>query len=218
MAQYRTVTEFLTKMRNAYNESRKKYIEADDKLQAVNKQWKAELSRGWNNAQQKQADTERYGNIIENLKRQKAEIISSFNAEIEGIKAECDNVFSIYDRATGDKIDLATVELLKSGILRTDELKALTDDFNGNCAMLRMIGNYAFNKGEAEKDKELIMLGEKFKDYHFPYKEHIENLADLSCQVIRDDRHYADLMASVYDEKADEIFSKAEGINVKVCD
>lgn len=89
MAQYRTVTEFLIKMRNAYNESRKKYIEADDKLQEVNKQWKAELSRGWNNAQQKQADTERYGNIIENLKRQKAEIISNFNTEIEGIKAEC---------------------------------------------------------------------------------------------------------------------------------
>ena len=152
------------------------------------------------------------------IKKQLSELINNTNAEYEQIKAECEAVFGEYDRATGKKVDLATVELLKSGILRPDEIKALINDFNGNSAMLRIIGDYAYKKGKEEKDNELFSIGTQYKDYHIPYNEHLDTLIMWSQKAMHDNRGLSDGIAKVYDEQADRIFADAEGVYIKVSD
>ncbi len=112
-------------------------------------------------------------------------ISKSPSREFDKIQAEADSVFGAYDRATPDKLDMSAVELLKSGILRADEFKTLADTFKDNCTMLRLIGKYAHEQGEAANDKELIRYGKELEAYHFPYREPIEKLIDKSKRNIR---------------------------------
>ena len=154
MAQYRNVTEFLTKIRETYNKAREEYTLLNDRLDKIEALRVRDIKRGWANPQFQKEDTETYQKNKAEIKKQLSELINNTNAEYEKIKAECEAVFGEYDRSTGKKVDLATVELLKSGILRPDEIKALINDFNGNSAMLRIIGDYAYKRGKEEKDKQ----------------------------------------------------------------
>ena len=216
MAQYRTVTEFLTKIRDTYNKAREGYTLLNDKLDRLEAMRKRDIERGWSNAQFQREDTETYQKNKAEIKNQLSELINNTNAEYEKIKAECEAVFGEYDRATGKKVDLATIELLKSGILRPDEIKALINDFNGNSAMLRIIGDYAYKKGKEEKNNELFSIGTQYKDYHIPYNEHLDTLIMWSQKAMRDDRGLSDGIARVYDEQADKIFEGAEGVYITV--
>lgn len=216
MAQYRTVTEFLSKIRDTYNKAREGYTLLNDKLDRLEAMRKRDIERGWSNAQFQREDTETYQKNKAEIKNQLSELINNTNAEYEKIKAECEAVFGEYDRATGKKVDLATVELLKSGILRPEEIKALINDFNGNSAMLRIIGNYAYNRGKEEKDNELFAIGTQYKDYRIPYNEHLDTLIMWSQKAMRDDRGLSDGIARVYDEQADKIFEGAEGVYITV--
>ena len=216
MAQYRNVTEFLTKIREAYNKAREEYTLLNDKLDKIEALRKRDIERGWANPQFQKEDTETYQKNKAEVKKQLTELINNTNAEYERIKAECDAVFGDYDRATGKKVDLATLELLKSGILRPDEIKALVKDFDGNSAMLRIIGDYAYKRGGEEKNGDLLSVGAQYKDYRFPYKEHIDTLIMWGQKAMRDDRGLSDGIARIYDEQADKIFADAESIYITV--
>ena len=216
MAKNRTVTEFLMKIRETYNRAREEYTLLNDKLDKIEALRKRDIERGWANPQFQKEDTETYQKNKAEVKKQLSELINNTNAEYEKIKAECEAVFGEYDRATGKKVDLATIELLKSGILRPDEIKALINDFNGNSAMLRIIGDYAYKRGGEEKNRDLLYIGAQYKDYRFPYKEHIDTLIMWSQKAMRDDRRLSDGIARVYDEQADKVFADAEGIYITV--
>lgn len=216
MAKYRNVKEFLSKIREVYETARAEYTVLNDKLQNVNESWNAELSRGWANISQRQADTQKYESIKADLQREIRELIQRSYAEFEKIKLECEEVFSPYDRATGSKIDLTTLELLKSGILREDEIKALAIEYDGNCTMLRLIGKYAIEQGTKYNNNAMRNLGTELQNYHFPYREHIDELIRWSKKGLREDREVSDRMALFYNQTADEIFSKAEGIYITV--
>lgn len=214
MARHRTVTEFLLKVRETYNKAREQYVELSDRVVKLNNEWENEKRRGWSNAEQETADRERYNRMRSDAKKALADHIDGTNAKFQEILDECDSVFAIYDRATGDKVDLATIELLKSDILRVDEIEALINDFNGNTAMLRLIGDYAYRKGEKENNSELRAKGTALKGYRFKYKEYIDSLVYLSQQALREDRYLSDGIAKQYDEQADGIFAGAEGIYI----
>ena len=216
MAKNRTVTEFLMKIRETYNRAREEYTLLNDKLDKIEALRKRDIERGWANPQFQKEDTETYQKNKAEVKKQLSELINNTNAEYEKIKAECEAVFGEYDRATGKKVDLATIELLKSGILRPDEIKALINDFNGNSAMLRIIGDYAYKRGGEEKNRDLLYIGAQYKDYRFPYKEHIDTLIMWSQKAMRDERRLSDGIARVYDEQADKVFADAEGIYITV--
>lgn len=102
--------------------------------------------------------------------------------------------------------------------MRPDEIKALINDFNGNSAMLRIIGDYAYKRGGEEKNGDLLSVGAQYKDYRFPYKEHIDTLIMWGQKAMRDDRGLSDGIARIYDEQADKIFADAEGIYITVND
>lgn len=216
MAQYRNVTEFLTKIRETYNKAREEYTLLNDRLDKIEALRVRDIKRGWANSQIQREDTETYQNNKAEIKKQIRAVIDNTNAEYEKIKAECEAVFGEYDRATGKKVDLATVELLKSGILRPDEIKALINDFNGNSAMLRIIGDYAYKRGKEEKDNELFAIGTQYKDYRIPYNEHLDTLIMWGQKAMREDRGLSDGIARVYDEQADKIFAGAEKIYITV--
>ena len=216
MAQYRNVTEFLTKIRETYNKAREEYTLLNDRLDKIEALRKRDIARGWSNSKYEREDTETYQKNKAEIKKQLSELINNTNAEYERIKSECEAVFGEYDRATGKKVDLATVELLKSGILRPDEIKALINDFNGNSAMLRIIGDYAYKRGGEEKNGDLLSVGAQYKDYRFPYKEHIDTLIMWGQKAMRDDRGLSDGIARIYDEQADKIFADAENIYITV--
>ena len=216
MAQYRNVTEFLTKIRETYNKAREEYTLLNDRLDKIEALRKRDIARGWSNSKYEREDTETYQKNKAEIKKQLSELINNTNAEYERIKSECEAVFGEYDRATGKKVDLATLELLKSGILRPDEIKALVRDFDGNSAMLRIIGDYAYKRGGEEKNGDLLSVGAQYKDYRFPYKEHIDTLIMWGQKAMRDDRGLSDGIARIYDEQADKIFADAESIYITV--
>lgn len=216
MARNRTITEFLMKIRETYNKAREEYTLLNDKLDKIEALRKRDIERGWANPQFQKEDTETYQKNKAEVKKQISELINNTSAEYERIKAESEAVFGDYDRATGKKVDLATVELLKSGILRPDEVSALVKDFDGNSAMLRIIGDYAYKRGKEEKNNYLLTIGTQYKDYRFPYKEHIDTLIMWGQKAMRDDRGLSDGIARVYDEQADKIFADAEGIYITV--
>ena len=216
MAQYRNVTEFLTKIRETYNKAREEYTLLNDRLDKIEALRVRDIKRGWANPQFQKENTKTYQKNKAEIKKQLSELINNTNAEYEKIKAECEAVFGEYDRATGKKVDLATVELLKSGILRTDEIKALINDFDGNLAMLSIIGDYDYKRGKEEKDNELFSIGAQYKDYRIPYNEYLDTLIMWGQKAMREDRGLSDGIARVYDEQADRIFAGAENIYITV--
>lgn len=218
MAQYRTVTEFLTKIRDEYTGARIKYTALNDELDNLNSEWQRDLNRGWFDMKIKKDDTVKYENKKRELQKQILSLIDDTNTKFNEIKTEADTVFGVFNRATGEKLDIATLELLKSGILSNDELKALANDFNGNITMLRLIGKYAEEraKNDNNANEEMKTLSNACKNAKIPYNEPIDSLIYWSQQGLRKDRALSDGIAKKYDEQADEIISEADGIFVQV--
>lgn len=182
MKQYRTVKEFLDKIKDKYADYRAEYDRLSEILTAKQEQWKNEVKRGWNTRKmhdeaesQYKAETQQIISALEAL-RKKAD--TEFNTILEN----ADNVFGRYNRATGDKLDLATVELLKSGILTDNEIKALADDFKGNVAMLRILGKYADER--AVNNTEMSTLAHTLNNAEIAYREPLETLITFGMEGI----------------------------------
>ena len=158
MAQYRNVKEFLDKINDKYKAHRAEYERLTEQYTRNAEQWKKEVARGWSNYKLQQEAKERHDKEQREIKKDLDELRTTANTDFENILAEADDVFGRYNRATGDKLDLATVELLKSGILSDNEIKALAKDFEGNVAMLRIIGKYAEERG-GKDNMEIIISG-----------------------------------------------------------
>ena len=62
MAQYRNVTEFLTKIRETYNKAREEYTLLNDRLDKIEALRVRDIKRGWANSQIQREDTETYQN------------------------------------------------------------------------------------------------------------------------------------------------------------
>ena len=157
MAQYRNVKEFLDKINAKYKVHRAEYERLNELYNLKGEEWKKELARGWSNQQMQKEARAKHEAEQSEIRNALEELRSTANKDFENILADADDVFGRYNRATGDKLDLATVELLKSGILSDNEIKALAKDFEGNVAMLRIIGKYAEER--ASKDNmEMTVL------------------------------------------------------------
>lgn len=217
MAQYRNVKEFLDKINDKYKVHRAEYERLNELYNLKAEEWKKELARGWSNQQMQkearakhEAEQGEIRNALEELRR-------TASTDFENILAEADDVFGRYNRATGDKLDLATVELLKSGILSDNEIKALAKDFEGNVAMLRIIGKYADER--ASKDNiEMIALAHSLKNAEIPYREPLERLVFWSENGLKDDTIKAMAHNNHYENTYNELVEQSEGVYIKVSD
>ena len=217
MAQYRNVKEFLDKINDKYKVHRAEYERLNELYNLKGEEWKKELARGWSNQQMQKEARAKHEAEQSEIRNALEELRSTANKDFENILAEADDVFGRYNRATGDKLDLATVELLKSGILSDNEIKALADDFKGNVAMLRIIGKYADER--ASKDNiEMIALAHSLKNAEIPYREPMERLVFWSNEGLKADTIKAMAHNNHYDNTFNELVEQSEGVYIKVSD
>lgn len=215
MAQYRNVKEFLDKINDKYKAHRAEYERLNGQLTRNAEQWKKEIARGWSDHKEQQEARTRHETEQSTIKNALDELRRTANTDFENILAEADEVFGRYNRATGDKLDLATVELLKSGILSDNEIKALAKDFDGNVAMLRMIGKYAEER--ASKDNmEMTVLSHSLKNAEIPYREPLERLVFWGNTSIAEKDSRAMAGNSQFESMYNELVEQTEGVYITV--
>lgn len=215
MAQYRNVKEFLDKINDKYKAHRAEYERLNGQLTRNAEQWKKEIARGWSDHKEQQEARTRHETEQSTIKNALDELRRTANTDFENILAEADEVFGRYNRATGDKLDLATVELLKSGILSDNEIKALAKDFEGNVAMLRMIGKYAEER--ASKDNmEMVVLSHSLKNAEIPYREPLERLVFWGNTSIAEKDSRAMAGNSQFESMYNELVEQTEGVYITV--
>ena len=217
MAQYRNVKEFLDKINAKYKVHRAEYERLNELYNLKGEEWKKEVARGWNSPKMQQEARDKNEAKKKEIKNALDELRTTASKDFENILAEADDVFGRYNRATGDKLDLATVELLKSGILSDNEIKALAKDFEGNVAMIRIIGKYADER--ASKDNiEMIALAHSLKNAEIPYREPLDRLVFWSENGLKDDTIQPMAHNNQYENTYNELVEQSEGVYIKVSD
>lgn len=227
MAQYRNVKEFTDKIRKAYPKYREEYISLGNALIDSKKKWNEELRRGWRTHKEQQEATIKHEEEMRTLRIAFESIEDRASAEFETIKQECIEIFEPYNRATASMIDMPTLELLKSGILKDNELIDLADGFSDNITMLRLIGKYAEERANISDtiDRKMGSFAIKCKNASFPYIKPVNDIILWSTRAIRGDKDHRDKeqaiagatgIAKLYDETADKITAEAEKFYIKV--
>ncbi len=186
------VGDYLTEMNKAYTEKyRVIFEELTARRERENERWKAEIRRGWSNNIQRNMHEQEHKKTINELTEAINRLQIEAKADFDEILAEADERFEKHSRPTGDKIDLATVELLKSGILSDDDFPRLAKDFNGNVAMTRIIGKYAKERAEqsqiGEVKSKLNKLVFECEQDRFNYREPLAEFASLCEMALSDD-------------------------------
>lgn len=222
MAQYRNVKEFTDKIRNAYPKYREEYIKLGNAILEDKKQWSEECRRGWTTAEKGKIATLKHDEEARKLRLAFESIEDRAKAEFDEIKAECMKIFEPYNRATASMIDMPTLELLKSGILKDNELIDLANDFSDNVTMLRLIGKYAeekMNNAEAIENTQVLRdFTIRCKAAAFPYIVPVENLILWSLKAMRAEKEVSDketaisnsnAIARLYEQEADKLTTEA---------
>lgn len=217
MAQYRNVKEFLDKINDKYKAHRAEYERLNELFNRNVEEWKKEVARGWSNQQMQKEARAKHEAEQSEIKNALEELRRTASTDFENILAEADDVFGRYNRATGDKLDLATVELLKSGILSDNEIKALAKDFEGNVAMLRIIGKYAEERG-GKDNMEMTVLATNLKSAEIPYREPLERLVFWGNSGIAERDSRATAGNSQFETMYNELVEQSEGVYIKVSD
>ena len=215
MAQYRNVKEFLDKINGKYKAHRAEYESLTGQFTRNAEQWQKEIARGWSNYNLQQEAKAKHTAEQAEIRKALDDLRTTANTGFENILAEADDVFGRYNRATGDKLDLATVELLKSGILSDNEIKALAKDFEGNVAMLRIIGKYAEERG-GKDNMEMAVLARNLKTAEFPYREPLERLVFWGNSGIAERDSRATAGNSQFETMYNELVEQSEGLYITV--
>ena len=218
MAQYRNVKEFLDKINDKYKAHRAEYERLTEQYTRNAEQWQKEIARGWSNYNLQQEAKAKHTAEQAEIRKALDDLRTTANTDFENILAEADDVLGRYNRATGDKLDLATVELLKSGILSDNEIKALAKDFEGNVAMLRIIGKYAEERGGqgGKNNMEMAVLARNLKTAEFPYREPLERLIFWGNSGIAERDSRATAGNSQFDTMYNELVEQSEGLYITV--
>ena len=185
-----SVKDYLDELNNKYGEYRKEWETLSALRKTEDERWQSEIRRGWNDAKIKMQDQQKHNEKLRDIKNKFSELSANAQTYFKDVIAEADTRFERYNRATGDKIDLATVELLKTDVLSNGEIKALAGDFEGNIAMLRIIGKYADERAKTTTNdntkRELSALAYTCKSAEFNYRAPLEGYIDMAVNALAD--------------------------------
>lgn len=208
------VGDYLTEMNKVYTEKyRVKFEELTALRERENERWKDEIRRGWSDSIQRNIHEQEHQNALKELSEAINRLQIEATADFNEILAEADERFEKHSRPTGDKVDLATVELLKSGILSNDDFSRLAKDFHGNVAMTRIIGKYAKERAEqsqmGEVKSKLYKLASECEQDRFNYREPLSEFAALCEMALSDDscKKQYDIRANAYHRVLTEGYS-----------
>lgn len=187
-----SVSDYLEAMHKKYTEDyRNEWESLDKQYKAEEKRWHNEIRRGWTSSEMQRTDHRKHNDLITDFTKGFRLLSERAKAEFSDILAEADTRFERYARPTGDKVDLPTVELLKSDILADEDIIRLARDFDGNVAMTRIIGKYADERAKSSLNSnasaELKALAFECKKDHFNYREPLEAYMELAIHALASD-------------------------------
>lgn len=201
------VADYLEAMHKAYTEKfRSEWETLDRKYKNEEERWNEEVRRGWGDIKMKLNDKKAHSEALRGIRGEFEQLKRNATQTFDELMTEADGIFERHSRATGDKIDLQTIELLKSGALTDDELKALVGDFEGNIAMLHIIAPYVEERAKATQhinsSHELPAIAYKCKTAAFNYREPLERYAAVAEEALSADETHSKAYHKVLTEKA----------------
>ena len=208
---------YLEEIKNTYNEARKTYTELFNKADEVKAAWIKARSSGDLNAQGLEKAQDKYLKESADIQEQLESLISSTKKEFAAIRRRVDADFASKFKVNPDNLDMPTLELLKSGILKDSELSDLAGRFNDNITMLRLIGKYAQERADQNpNNKEIKSLAVALKNSEkMPHLEATDTLIFYAERGLRPDRITSDGIAAIFDENADRIISESGDITAE---
>lgn len=141
---------------DAYNEAARKLEKAEARYKEESSPYK---DPGHNNYEQQAKAARAKADMLEAQKalREAKNFMISETASIKAVGRELQEAVTREYAAKGEEVDLATLELMKSGILKAPEYFTLYEaaQGNGNNTMCRLIGKYAGEAADKAPTKEL---------------------------------------------------------------
>lgn len=214
-----SVSQYLEAMNEDYtNIYRKEWESLDNRWNAENKRWDNEIKRGWKDPDMSREHRRKHDETLKALKKEFAELAKKAEKGFNELITEADERFERHARPTGDKVDIATVELLKSGVLSDKEIVRLANDFMDNVAMRRIIGKYAKERAEktmsSENERELSKLAILCNQNLFNYREPLESYANMAIQGLSMQEHTAHAYNKVLTEHYPEVLENAKSLYI----
>ena len=154
MSKYNT---FARRLEDTFMEARRAYNEAADKVaEAEQAKAKAEAQHtetyvGECAARRARAEAR----LIEEkgkFDKAKKEIWAQYDRAVEALTRELSEAVRADNVADPDAIDNNALVLLQSGVMSVDDYEHFLSRFDGNSAMLKLVGKYASEAAEREKD------------------------------------------------------------------
>lgn len=155
----RTAADFITALRDIYNESRAVY----DSINANVEKAREKMDRaheaakevrgadaGVSNAKYEIAQAE-YKLANSEVRPAYNRMMNEHDAKVNALREQFAAFLDDHYAASPDKLDNATMQLLNSGICTPSELSRLIDRHKDNPTMLRIVGNFARNMREDKK-------------------------------------------------------------------
>lgn len=208
---------YLEEIRSTYEDARKAYTRLFNEADKIAATWnEARTSKDLSAYGRDKAQAEYLRASAEN-KDQLESLISSTKKKFSEIRNRVDADFAGKFKINPDSLDMPTLELLKSGILKDKELSDLAERFNGNVTMLRMIGKYAQERADRNPDnKEMISLAAALRNSEkMPHLEATDTLIFYAERGLRPDKLISDGVAAIFDENADRIIKEAGDISAE---
>lgn len=214
-----SVSDYLEAMHKKYTEDyRKEWESLDKQYKAEEKRWHDEIRRGWVNSEMQRTDHLKHNDMMTDFTKGFRLLSERAKSELSDILAEADTRFERFARPTGDKVDLATVELLKNDILADEDIIRLAGDFKGNVAMTRIIGKYADERAKSSHNSNtsasLKALAVECKKDHFNYREILEAYIDIAIPALATDETTSYAYNKVLNESYQEKLEKAKELYI----
>lgn len=200
--------EYLNRIRDVYNKARVEYTKIMDRREDEEQRYRKLMKSGELNARGIERAKERHSETIAQINREFEALMQGTEETFSQIRTAVKFTFRDMYGLNPDKIDMNTLELLKSGIMTNDELTELAGNFEKNPTMRRMIGKYVSERSAKDPaNDELRMLAAKCSVVDgTPHLDAVDALIGWSRSGLREDRMLADKIAEVYDQETAPIF------------
>ena len=209
---------YLRDIRDRYEEARSEYTEKYNALEEAEEKYRKAKASGNLSPKGLERAAQEYNSKSAYLRASIEKVGTDAHADFEKIRKKADAAFGDLYRVTPEALDLAGLEILKSGILSDAELIEFAERYEGNKTMTRMIGKYAAERAEknpSNRDmKRLAAVSNGFNDR--PHLDAVDTLTTLADKALRMNRLLADGTAEIFDESADDIIRTFGDISVNI--
>lgn len=196
--------------RSIFTELKAIYATNGAKEKAVFAEWK-EAQSAWKHAKENTAagSKERmlaesdYIRAEEKYKREHEALVSSIEGQVTDLRKVLEAAVANQYRVSPGKVDNATLELLRLGVLRDSDMVELVKEHEGNPTMLAVIKKYAEEK---ENSKEMHALSCQIADMLDDTKE--INAFDNLCRYGNRTYEIAPAQKATYHDLFDDLFDK----------